>query len=78
MRKSLRQMFMLELDQKVFFFFLSLIAIHEVALVKRSNSQPVSAAYRLLLTTFEFSIVGHFQKLVRITEILDQSGRAHL
>ena len=79
MRKSLRQMFMLESVQKVFLFlFLSLIAIHEVALAKRSNSQRVSAAYRLLLTTFEFSIIGHFQKLVRITEILDQSGRAHL
>ena len=79
MRKSLRQMFMLESVQKVFFFFfLSLIAIHEVAVAKRCNSQRVSAAYRLLLTTFEFSIVGHFQKLVRITEILDQSGRAHL
>ena len=76
MRKSLRQMFMLESVQKVFFF--SLIAIHEVAVAKRSNNQRVSAAYRLLLTTFEFSIVGHFQKLVSITEILDQSGRAHL
>ena len=72
-------MFMLESVQKyIYFFFLSLIAIHEVAVAKRSNSQRVSAAYRLLLTTFEFSIVGHFQKLVRITEILDQSGRAHL
>ena len=78
MRKSLRQMFMLESVQKVFFFFLSLIAIHEVALAKRSNSQRVSAAYRLLLTTFEFSIVGHFEKLVSITETLDQSGRTHL
>ena len=53
-------MFMLESVQKYIFFFLSLIAIHEVAVAKRSNSQRVSAAYR--------SIVGHFEKLVSITE----------
>ena len=66
------------LDSVQKYFFLSLIAIHEVAVAKRSNSQRVSAAYRLLLTTFEFSIVGHFKKLVSITETLDQSGRTHL
>ena len=52
------------LDSVQKYFFLSLIAIHEVAVAKQSNSQRVSAAYRLLLTTFEFSIVGHVQKLV--------------
>ena len=66
------------LDSVQKYFFLSLIAIHEVAVAKQSNSQRVSAAYRLLLTTFEFSIVDHFQKLVSITETLDQSGCTHL
>ena len=62
------------LDSVQKYFFLSLIAIHEVAVAKRSNSQRVSAAYRLLLTTFEFSIVDHFQKLVSITETLVNQG----